>query len=182
MGSVILNMSPLFSLIALLLAAAILLSAAVFFVGAILRNKRILLITPALALPPLILISSWWILASSAPEPITAFSRVFGRENIHCSTEIKTSKPTLMDGYFMSFKISREDFASKIRPQLEEQVWIPDPQSDNILGNQILPSFWPPEVQSQNRFFYGNVDGYRLKLVYLPAYETAYASVSFPSW
>jgi hypothetical protein len=102
-------MSPfIFSIV-----VAVLIGALIFIVGIVTRKRKIILI----GAPGALLLITWFLLASSRPNPQKTFDKFFGASNRGVASDIKTLKPTFMDGHFISFRMRGADFDARIRPQ-----------------------------------------------------------------
>jgi hypothetical protein len=165
-------MSPFMALIVL----AVLIGVLVLLVGLVLR-KRVLIFIGA---PAGFLLVVWLLLASHNPNPETEFSRIFGSTNRAAASDIRTIKPTFMDGHFISFHISQADFDSRILPQFTTT----DPRDSNLrlLHNQPLPKGWPEWIESLSSIKTKEVNHQQIIMVYGSHEQTAYASVEYEQW
>ena len=85
----------------------------VVWVGAVVLRKRGCVL---LLLPFPLLIIAWFVLASIAPNPEREFDRLFGPSVRSAVSDIRTIKPTFMDGHLISFRVS-EDAYSRIKAE-----------------------------------------------------------------
>jgi len=165
-------MSPFFVPIIL----GILIGSLVFVIGVARRKKWMI----AFGCPAVLLLAAWFILASMPPNPETEFNRVFGSDNRSAASEVKTIKPTFMDGYFISFRMSQADFDSRIRRQFIST----DTRYTgiNILLGQKLPNGWPKWITESPSMLNKEVDREQIILVYGSQEKMAYASVEYEQW
>ncbi|MEI7776360.1 MAG: hypothetical protein WCK17_16475 [Verrucomicrobiota bacterium] len=165
-------MSPLM----LLIVPAVLAVALVFVIG-LLTRKRVLILV---GLPGPILLLFWYFLASARPDPQTEFDRRFGAENRSFAADLQTIKPTMMDGYFISFRISPADFAAHIQPNFTPEIPIQPP--GDFLRPQKLPTGWPLAILSAETAMYRQVGHFDVFLLYFPDEQRAYAAVRYDAW
>ncbi len=165
-------MSPFMALVVL----AVLALALVFVVGLLTRKRALLIICS----PGPILLLVWYFLASARPNPQTEFERRFGADNRPFATDIQTIKPTMMDGHFISFRISPADFDSHIRPSFTTEMPLQSPT--HFLLRQRLPAGWPPAIQSASTAMYREVEHCDVFLLYFPEEQRAYATVRYDQW
>ena len=163
-------MSPLFAPIILAIIAGII----ILVIGLVTRKKKLILI----GAPAAVLLLAWYVVASIPPNPEQEFDRVFGAVNRSSVTDIDTIKPTMMDGYFISFLIPQTDFDSKIRPQLSPT----HVTNFHLLRGQDLPSGWPKAVQEASAALHKEVGHNEVLVYYDLETETAYASVIYDQW
>jgi hypothetical protein len=164
-------MSPLTALIVL----AVLIGASVFVVGLVTRKRKIIFI----GTPPTVLLVIWFFLASSPPDPQIEYDRLFGAGSRGQASDIRTIKPTFMDGHFISFRMRAADFDARVRP-LYSEVGLASPP--NILLGQSLPAGWPTAVESTTSAMHREVDYHDVYLLYFPSQEMAYASIRYDQW
>lgn len=173
-------MSPFIGLLVL----AALIGCIAFFAGCIMRHRRLILI----AAPAPILLGVWIWLASVPPNAMEAYDVLFGGATRQAARQIHTIKPTLMDGFFISFQISPDDFSTWIRPELEDTEI---PFGHSFARGQRLPRQWPDWLDTTTNVFrkervvpaidYG--PGWRdLLLIYDAEHGIAYGSVLWESW
>ena len=160
-----LRMSPFMAIIVL----AVLIGVAVFIVGIV-----ILICAPAA-----LLVVIWFILASLRPNPQKEFDRLFGAGNRGLASDIRTIKPTFMDGHFISFRMPPSDFDTYVRPQFSE-IELASPSS--ILLGQSLPAGWPTAIETTTSALHREVEYHDVYLIYFPRQGTAYASVRYDQW
>lgn len=165
------SMSPFMALLSL----AVLMGAVVFVVGLLMRKRKIMLI----GAPAALLLVIWFFLASSRPNPMKEFDRLFGSGNRGLASDIRTLKPTFMDGHFISFRMRPSDFDARVRPQFSE-VGLGSPSS--ILLGQPLPAGWPTEIETTTSALHREVQYHDVYLLYFPSREMAYASVRYDQW
>lgn len=164
-------MSPLMALISLAVLAGVL----VFIAGAALRSKATMLAsTPAVALFLL-----WLVLASWPINALKEFDRIFGASNREIVSDIRTSKPTMMDGHFISFRVSAADFATRIRPRFSE---IPLQSPRHFHQGRRLPKGWPDLKLDGPWVLHREVDKADVLVIYDAPHERAYASVRYDQW
>lgn len=149
--------------------------AVVFIVGLILRKRTLLFV----GLPGPILVLVWYFVASACPGPQTEFGRRFGTENRPFVSDIQTIKPTMMDGHFVSFRISPEDFGVRIRPSFTE---MPLQAPNHFLRRQRLPAGWPAAIQTATTALYRETEHSEVFLLYFPEQQRAYAAVRYDQW
>jgi hypothetical protein len=164
-------MSPFMAVIVL----AVMIGVVVFVAGLVTRKRKIILV----GTPAALLLVLWLLLASSRPNPQTEFDRLFGAANRGLASDIQTIKPTLMDGHFISFRMSATDFFARIRPQYSD-VRLASPP--NILLGQSLPAGWPAAVESATSALHREVEHHDVYLLYFPNQEMAYASIRYDQW
>ena len=164
-------MSPLMALIVL----AVLIGVVVFIVGLVMRKRKVILI----GAPAVLLLVIWFFLASSRPNPQKQFDRLFGAGNRGLASDIRTIKPTSMDGHFISFRMRPSDFDARIRTPFSE-VGLGSPSS--ILLGQSLPASWPAAIETTTSALHREVEHQSVYLLYFPSQETAYASIRYDQW
>jgi hypothetical protein len=164
-------MSPFMAIIVL----AVLIGVAVFVVGLVMRKRKVILI----GAPAALLLVIWFFLASSRPNPQKEFDRLFGAGNRGQASDIKTIKPTFMDGHFISFRMRAAEFDARVRPQYSE-IGLASPP--NILLGQSLPAGWPAAVEAATSALHREVEHHDVYLLYFPSQEMAYASVRYDQW
>jgi len=163
-------MSPFMALI--VLAAVI--GLIVFVIGLVTRRSTIALFGS----PALLFFVFWFFSASSRPNPQKEFDRLFGASNRAVASEIRTIKPTLMDGHFISFRMRPSHFAH-VR-SLFSEVELGSPP--NILLGQALPAGWPAAVKTSTSVLHRKIEYEDVYLLYFPSQEMAYASVRYDRW
>jgi hypothetical protein len=163
--------SPLMGLISL----AVLAGVVVFIVGAVLRSKTTMLVSmPAVALCLL-----WLVLASWPINAQREFDRVFGAANREVVSEIRTSKPTTMEGHSVSFRISPADFAARIGSRFSE---IPLQSPKHFHQGERLPKGWPESMLEGSLVLHREVDKTDVLVIYYRPHERVYASVRYDGW
>ena len=164
-------MSPFMFLIVL----AVLAGVVVFAVGLLTRKRKIILASS----PAVLLLVIWFFLASSRPNPQKEFDRLFGAGNRGLATDIRTLKPTLMDGHFISFRMRPADFDTRIRPQFSETEF---KSPGRFLLRQRLPTGWPTSIETATSALHSIIERCDVYLLYFPNEERAYASVLYEQW
>lgn len=164
-------MSPFMAIIVL----AVLIGTALFVAGVVTRKRNIILA----GAPAVLLLVVWFFLASSRPNPQKEFDRLFGARNRGVASEIRTIKPTFMDGHFISFRMRPSDFYTRIRPQFSE-IELGSPP--NILLGESLPAGWPPLIELAKSALYREIEYQDVYLLYFPNEEMAYGSVQYAQW
>jgi hypothetical protein len=164
------NMSPLFTPIILV----ILLGSVLFLIGIITRKKKLIFI----GAPVVALLLAWYVIASIAPSPEGEFDRIFGSNNRSFVTDIDTIKPTMMDGYFISFRISPADFDNHIRPQLVSTEFT----NFHLLRGEELPTGWSKSVEDTTTALMKEVDRNEILVYYDATTKYVYASVQYDQW
>ena len=163
-------MSPLFVPIILAVFAGVIL-----LVIGIIKRRKAFIITGALAAA---LLLGWFVMASIPPAPEMEFDRIFGERNRSAAAGINTIKPTMMDGHFISFRLSQREFDTRIRPQFEEVAFT----NFDLLRRQSLPSGWPQSVADASAALYKELNYQKVLIYYDVPTETAYASVLYDQW
>ena len=163
-------MSPIMGSIAL----AVIVGALLLIVG-IVRRKKVLI---ALGAPAAGLLIGWYVIASRAPDPETEFARFFGAENRAAVSDIRTFKPTLMDGHFMSFHVSQADFNSRISKRFKPSFTT----TNQMLRFQSRPAGWPAWIEEGLTTLTAEVDHREMILVYGLKEQTAFASIAYDPW
>ena len=158
-----------------LVVLAVLIGGVVFVAGLLTRKRRIILA----GTPAALLLVIWFFLANSRPNPQKEFGRLFGADGRSVATGIRTFKPTLMDGYFMSFRMHPADFETRIRPKFSE---VPLTSPTQFLLRQELPAEWPASIQTAESALRCEVDHSDMYLLYFANEETAYVSVQYEQW
>lgn len=161
-------MSPVFAPVAVALLGGILLIA----FGLVFRNRKFVLV----GLPAPIALACWYALAAIPPSAEVKFCDMFGGENLSAARDLAVLKPPLMDGYFMSFKIPPQEFASRLALSLTRSS--SEPQE--FLRNQSPPAGWPAPAKGE--LYSVKSAGDRVLLFYDEASQTAYVSALFKSW
>ena len=165
-------MSPFMALIVLVVLAF----ALVFVTGLVTRKPALLLVGS----PGPILFLVWYFLASARPNPQAEFDLRFGAENRTFVTDIQTIKPIMMDGHFISFRVSPADFESRIKPNFSTEMPLQSPT--HFLLRQQLPDGWPSAIQSATMALHREVDYADVFLLYFPDEQRAYATVRYDQW
>jgi hypothetical protein len=162
-------MSPIMALISL----AVLAGSVLLIIGLVLR-KRILIFIGA---PPALLLGAWFLLASHRPNPYIEFARIFGDTNRSAASDIRTIKPTFMDGHFISFHMTPADFDARIRPKFAAT----DTRysSLRLLHGQSLPKDWPKWIEMASSLLTTNLDGAQIAMLYGSQEQKAYVSVEY---
>jgi hypothetical protein len=159
----------------------ILLGLVVSVVGLVCRKKALVVA----GLPGLTLLVAWYFLASVPPPAGIELEDIFGSENARYAKDPKTVKPTLMDGFFLSFEMSPEDFEQRIRPQLEPVFLPPKFSGGGFSRGQDLPSGWPAVLVEKSEFLEkpSRSSGTGSVRVYCDSStRRAYVSVGYASW
>ena len=164
-------MSPFMTIIVL----AVLVGAGVFVFGVVTRKRRVILI----GAPAMLLLVGWFFLAGLRPNPQKEFDRLFGARNRGAASDIRTIKPTLMDGHFISFRMRPSDFDTRIRPQFSE-IELGSPP--NILLGESLPAGWPSSIEMAKSALYREIKYQDVYLLYFPSEEMAYGSIRYAQW
>ena len=164
-------MSPFMGLLSL----AVLIGVLVFIMGAMLRRKTVMLVSA-----PAPVVSLLWIVLASWPvNPEKEFSRIFGASNRDIASEIRTSKPTRMDGHFISFRISPTDFEGRIRPQFSG---IPLQSPRHFHQGQGMPKEWPELDLEASLILHKEVGNHDVLVIYHAPHRRVYASVRYDQW
>lgn len=121
---------------------------------------------------------AWSIVASISPNPVQEFNRIFGVENRSVVTDIETIKPTMMDGYFMSFRISKSSFEKRIEPQFK----ILEFTNSHLLRGQNRPSDWPKAVENAISAHHKKIDHDDVLVYYDDITGIAYVSMYYDQW
>ena len=158
-----------------LIVLAVFIGVVVFFVGLFTRKRKFMLV----GAPAALLLIIWFFLASSRPNPQKEFDRLFGTSNRGAASDIRTLKPLLMDGHFISFRISPTNFDARIRPKFSE-AGLSSPTQ--FLLRQPLPTGWPASIQTATSALHCEVEHCDVYLIYFPNEEAAYASVQYEQW
>ncbi len=164
-------MSPFMAIFGLVVLGGVLF----FGCGVLLRRRRVLLA----GAPAASLFLVWLFLASSQPHPEKEFDRLFGSRNRILASDIRTMKPTLMDGCFIQFRMPVSNFDEHVRPQFSHFTMGSNP---NILLGQSLPHGWPSAIEFTTQVLHRIVDFQDVYLIYFPEEATAYASVLYSQW
>lgn len=163
------QMSPLFSLIALGVFAG----ALVFVIGLISRKRRLVV----LGAPCVLVIAGWFFLPATAPNPEQAFDRIFGSKNRSAAAKITTSSAQF-DGYFISFVMPNKEFYSRLREPFDHVEFT----NFHLLRGDKLPTGWPRSVANARSSLTKEIDHHEVLLIYDQQSATAYASVRYQGW
>jgi len=159
-----------------LIALAVILGVGVLLIGLAFR-KRVLIYMGG---PAGFLLVLWFVLASLRPNPEREFNRIFGSNNRPAVSDIRTIKPTFMDGHFMSFHIAQSNYDSLIRSQFKPN----ETRSANggFLRGHALPRGWPEWVENPSEILTKEINDQDIALVYDPKDQRAYVSVQYEQW
>lgn len=163
-------MSPIMSLIVLL----VLLGTVVCVGAALLRKRGCAMVT----LPFPLLVVAWFAFASIPPDVEREFDRLFGYASRSAVTDIRTIKPTFMDGYLISFRISEADYI-----RITTGTFSHEPVGGlSFFGGVRRPSSWPEILETMDMF-----DRCDFGEDYLLAYfdrdtQTVYAAFHYWGW
>ena len=165
-------MSPFMALIFF----AVLIGVVVLIVGLALRKRMLILI----GTPAALLLLAWYLFASQPPNPDTEFARIFGSSNLSAASGIRIIKPTLMDGYFLSFHMTQADFNSRIGSQFTAT----DTRSSglSLLHGDTRPRVWPEWIEYTSSILTTEINGQQVTMVYGSHEQTAYVSVKYEQW
>lgn len=163
-------MSPLMALITI----GALLGTLAFFVALIARKRGCAL--KLLVFPILILL--WLIVSSSAPDAKAECERLFGQELLQRAKHIQSWKPLGMDGFLLSFEISRPDFVRLIQPNFSMQPV----SAPCFLHHDFRPKDWPPAVENLTESLQRDVGEDDLRIYYDNNRETLYAVFHYWGW
>ena len=130
-------------------------------------------------LPFVVMLVGWFVLASSNPEPKASFEQAFLVSPPPSVTELKTKKPTFMDGHFLSFHISAKDFPSIVGEPFKS---VSREEALRALRSASLPVDW--RVEETEAFLRPwdptGKNEYEVVLLWNPAKEHALATVWYP--
>lgn len=163
-------MSPFMFFIVL----AVLGGAGVFVVAVLARKRKLMLVSA----PAVLLVVIWYFLATMPPNPANEFDRLFGASNRGFASDIRTLKPTLMDGHFVSFHMSPTNFNAHVRSRFLET----DLRPNQLLIRQQLPKGWPATMESAKSALHCEVDHGDVYLFYFGDEERAYVVVHYEQW
>jgi hypothetical protein len=158
-----------------LVVLAVLLGVVVFIIGLLSRKGCVIL----LGAPAAVLLALWFLLASWPPNPKRSLDDLIGSDKRRLASDIRTSKPTFMDGYFISFRMRPSDFDTHVRPLFSGTGFGPPA---NLLFGQSLPSGWAAEIETATSALHREVQRQGVYLIYYPDSEMAYASVLYEQW
>lgn len=122
----------------------VMLGVVAFVVAAIRRKRGCALMT----LPFPLLVASWFVLASIAPNAEKEFDRLFGGGFRHLATDIQTVKPIFMDGFLITFHTSEADYNAMTATTFSEQPL----GGRRFFRRGIRPSSWPVYLETLDTF------------------------------
>lgn len=163
-------MSPFMALIAL----GILLGTVVCIGAIALRKRGCALLT----LPFPLLILAWLALASIPPNSEREFDRLFGQTSRSAVTDIRTIKPTFMDGYLISFRVSEADYTRITAGAFSRELL----GGLSFFGGTRRPSSWPASLETMDEFDRRDFGEDYLLAYYDRKTQTVYASFHFWGW
>ena len=147
----------------------------VVWVGAVVLRKRGCVL---LLLPFPLLIIAWFVLASIAPNPEREFDRLFGPSVRSAVSDIRTIKPTFMDGHLISFRVSEEAY-SRIKAENRRPEFV---GGLSFFGGTNRPASWPAALETMDMFECRDFGEDRLLTYYCRATQTLYASYLYEGW
>ncbi|WP_395745055.1 hypothetical protein [Prosthecobacter sp.] len=157
-----------------LIVLGVLLGTAVFIAALIAKKWGL----AKLALPCPLLVLLWLVLAGTPPDAEAECKRLFGEEVRAHARELQSIKPPGMDGFFLTFRISPQDFQHLIKPAFSVQ-----PISGiSFFGRESRPEGWPKVLETIDECLQRDVGEDSLCLYYDDARETAYASFRYWGW
>lgn len=163
-------MSPLMAPLMLI----VLLGTIGFFIALIARKRGCAL--KLLACPLLVLL--WLLSASIAPNAHTECERLFGQQVSQNAKQLQSLKPFGMDGFLLSFQISRNDFYKQIAPSFSPQLL----GGIHFFGGGKRPELWPEELETMNECLRRDVGEDPLLVHYDEVSQTVYASFIYWGW
>lgn len=163
-------MSPFMAFIVL----GILLGTLVCIVAAIGRKRGCALMT----LPFPLLILAWVALASVPPNSEQEFDRLFGEAARSAATDIRTIKPTFMDGFLISFRVSCADYT-----HITAGTFSREPLGGlSFFGRARRPSSWPASLETMDEFDRRDFGEDYILAYYDSGTQTVYASFHYWGW
>jgi len=163
-------MSPFTALIVL----GILLGSAVC-IGAVIRRKRGCAL---MTLPFPFLVVAWFIFASIPPNAEREFDRLFGQGSRSSATAIRTIKPTFMDGYLISFRMSEADYSHITSGTFSRELL----GGLSFFGGASRPSSWPASLETMDEFDRRDFGEDYLLSYHDRGTQTVYASFHYWGW
>jgi hypothetical protein len=163
-------MSPLMALITM----GVLLGTLAFLVALIARKRGCAM--KLLVFPVMILL--WLLMASIPPNAEAECERLFGHQVRQSAKHIQSWKPLGMDGFLLSFQISRPEFQHLIAPSFTMQLL----GGIRFLDGDSRPDGWPTALESLSECLRREVGEDKLLLYYDDSTETVYASFQYWGW
>lgn len=157
-----------------LIVLAVLLGTLAFVIALIARKRD--WVIKLMVFPILILL--WMIMASTPPDAEAECERLFGPQVRQIAQQMQTVKPLGMDGFLLSFQISRADFVRLIRPPFSMQP-ISRP---SFLGRSSRPENWPQTLDNLTECLQRDVGEDDLRIFYDDNRETLYAVFHYWGW
>lgn len=144
-------------------------------IGAVIRRKRGCAL---LTLPFPLLIFAWFVLASIPPNSEREFDRLFGLASRSAVADIRTIKPTFMDGYLISFRVSEADYARITAGTFSRELL----GGLSFFGGTRRPSSWPASLETMDEFDRRDIGEDYLLAYYDRETQTVYASFHYWGW
>lgn len=163
-------MSPLMALVTLF----VLLGTLAFFTTLIAKKRGCalkLLVFPIMAL-------LWLVMAGIPPDAEAECEKLFGQQVRQNAKNIQSWKPLGMDGFLLSFHISRPDFQRLIAPSFSMELL----GGIRFLGRSPRPEGWPRALENLDQCLRRKVGEDNLLLYYDDSDETLYASFRHWGW
>lgn len=157
-----------------LIALGIIIGCVAFFVALILRNRRRAL----MLLPCPMLILMWYLAASTAPDANAECERLFGGEVLKRAKHLQSLKPTSMEGFLLSFRISEDDFRRLVKPSFSTELL----GGIRFFGGATRPESWPEVLETMESCLRRDVGEDPLLLYYDENTEMAYVRYVYWGW
>lgn len=131
-----------------------------------------------MTLPFPLLILAWYVLASIPPNAEQEFDRLFGEAARSSAADIRTIKPTFMDGYLISFRVSSADYS-----RITAGTFSREPLGGlSFFGRASRPTSWPAALETMDKFDRRDFGEDYLLAYYDSGTQTVYASFHYWGW
>lgn len=157
-----------------IIVLGVLLGTMVCMAAALLRKRGCAIMT----LPFPLLVIAWFVLASMPPNREKEFDRLFGQSARSAASDIQTFKPTFMDGYLISFRVSESDYDRITAGTFSQQPL----GGLSFLGRGSRPASWPAYLETLAEFDRQDFGEDYLLAHFDKETQTVYAAFHYWGW